>query len=52
MYFFCEKNADITKIKEVLVLEGIFSETTCVVVLTYQISSFWRNVNKFYTEAG
>ena len=33
--FFCRKDADIRKIKEVLVLKGIFSETTCVFVLMY-----------------
>ena len=33
-------SADISKIKEVLVLEGIFSEPTYVCVLTYQSSSF------------
>ena len=38
--FFCKKNANISKIKEVLVLKGIFSETTYVCILTYQISSF------------
>ena len=40
MLIFCKKNANIRKIKEVLVLEGIFSETTYVFVPTYQISSF------------
>ena len=45
-YYFCQKNADFleknynTKIKRVLVLKRIFSETTYVCVLTYQISSF------------
>ena len=28
VYYFCQKNADISKIKKVLVLKGIFSETT------------------------
>ena len=37
---FLQKNADISKIKRVLVLKGIFSETKFVCVLTYQISSF------------
>ena len=37
---FFAKNADISKIKGVLVFKGIFSETTYVCVLTYQISSF------------
>ena len=34
---FLEKNADITKIKEILVLKGIFSETNYGCVLTCQI---------------
>ena len=34
------KNAVIGKTKEVLVLKGIFFETTYAFVLTYQISSF------------
>ena len=37
---FLQKNADISEIKEALVLEGIFFETSYVCVLTYQISSF------------
>ena len=37
---FLQKNADISKIKGVWVLKGIFSETTYVCVLTYQTSSF------------
>ena len=37
---FLQKNADISKIKKVLVIEGIFSETTDVCVLTCQIWSF------------
>ena len=32
MLFFCKKNADISKIKGVLVLKGMFSETTYVCV--------------------
>ena len=35
----------ISKIKEVLVLKGIFSETKYVSVLTYQISNFYYNPN-------
>ena len=35
-----EKNADSSKIKEVLVLKGIFSKTTYVYVLMYQILGF------------
>ena len=38
--FFLQGNADISKIKRALVRKGIFSETTYVYVLTYQISSF------------
>ena len=41
------KNTDISKIKEVLVLKSTFSETTHVCVITYQISSFKHNFNKF-----
>ena len=37
---FLLKNRDISKIKKVLVLKSIFSKTTYVCVLTYQISSF------------
>ena len=37
---FLQKNAEISKIKGFLVLKGIYSETTYVFVLTYQISSF------------
>ena len=36
---FLSKNADISKINGVLVLKGIFSETTCASVLKYQILS-------------
>ena len=46
MLFFLEKHADISKNKRVLVLKGIFSETTYVFVLTYQISSFWHSPNE------
>ena len=37
---FLQKNADISKIKTVLVLKGIFSETAYVCVLTHHTSSF------------
>ena len=37
---FLPKYADNSKIKEILIVKGIFSETTYVYVLTYQISSF------------
>ena len=40
MVTLCKRNADISKIKEVLVLKGIPSETAYVCVPTYQISSF------------
>ena len=39
MLIFC-KNNNIRKIEEVSVLKDIFSETTYVCVLTYQISNF------------
>ena len=42
-------NPDISKTKGVLVLKSIFSDTTYVCVITYQISSFYYNSNKFYT---
>ena len=45
MLTFCENNDG--KIEGVLVVKGIFSETTFVCVHTYQISSFWRNSNEF-----
>ena len=44
-----KKNADISKIKRILVLKGIFSETTYRCVLTCQISSFQHNSNEFQT---
>ena len=53
--FFFKKNVDIfnmltrCKIKRALVLKGIFSETTYVCVLTYQISSFQHNSKRFQT---
>ena len=37
---FFPKNVDISKIKSALRLQGMFSETKYVCVLTYQISSF------------
>ena len=40
-----KKNADISKIKRVLVLKGIFSETAYVCVLTYQISKTSKNTS-------
>ena len=43
------KNADISKFKGVFVLKDIFSETTYVCVLIFQISSFMHNLNKFWT---
>ena len=44
---FWQKNAGISRIKRILALKGIFSETTYVCVLTYQISGFYHNSNKF-----
>ena len=44
---FFTKNADISKIKAVLVLKGIFFETTNVFVLTYQIESLEHNSKEF-----
>ena len=40
MIFFFAKNAEIMKIKCVLVLKGISSEIIYICVLTYQISTF------------
>ena len=40
MVIFCIKNVDISKINEVLVLKGKFSETTYMCVLMYHIPSF------------
>ena len=36
---FCKKNADISKIKSVLVLKDIFSKSAYACVLTYQVGS-------------
>ena len=44
---FLQKNADISKIKWVLVLKIMFSETTYVCLFTYQISSFQHTFNSF-----
>ena len=41
------KNADISKIKEVLVLNGIVYKFKYLCVRTYQISSFYLNPNDF-----
>ena len=46
---FLQKNAVISKIKRASV--NIFSETTYVRVLTYQMSSFYHNCNEFYAGA-
>ena len=43
----CQKNADISKVKGVLVLKGIVSETTYMCVFTCQVSSFYQIPNKF-----
>ena len=37
---FWNENADISKTKQVLVLKGVFSDTTYACELTYQISGF------------
>ena len=42
-WFFVEKMLIISKIKGVLVLKDTFSKTKYVLVLKYQISSFYRN---------
>ena len=42
-----KKNADIIKIKEVLLLKGIIFETTYVFLLTYQIWSLEYNSKEF-----
>ena len=44
---FAKKIPDINKNKGVLLLKRIFSETPYVCVLSYQISSFQDNFNKF-----
>ena len=49
-HYFCQKMLINSKIKVVLVLQGIFSETTYVFVLTHQISSFQQNPNEFLAE--
>ena len=38
--FLQKKNADVSNILRAFVLKGIFTDTACVYVLTYQISSF------------
>ena len=35
-----QKNGGVTKIKRILILKGLFSETTYECVLKYQISNF------------
>ena len=44
---FLQKNPDISKIKGVLILKGIFHETTYVNALTYQIWSLEHNSKEF-----
>ena len=46
---FLQKYTDISKIKRTLVLKGIFSKTSYVFVITYQITSFQHNSNEFQT---
>ena len=43
---FCIKYADICKIKKVMEVKSIFSKTTYMCLLTYQISSFQPILNK------
>ena len=43
---FLQKSADISKIKDLLVLRYIFSETKYGFVLAYQISSSYHNSDK------
>ena len=47
MLIFSQKDADITKIKYVLVPKGIFSDNIYVFVVKYQISSFQHNPKEF-----
>ena len=42
MQIFCKKNADINKVKGVLVLKGMVSESACVCVLTGWPASSWK----------
>ena len=44
---FLQKYADISKIKGVLLLKGIFFETTYLFVLTHQIWSLEHNSKEF-----
>ena len=44
---FLQKDAEISKIGRVLVLNVIFSETKYMCLLTYQISSLKHNPNEF-----
>ena len=44
---FLQNNADMHKIRRVLVLKGIFFETTYVSVFTYQIWSLEHNSKEF-----
>ena len=44
---FFSKNADISKIKGILILKGVFSKTTYLSFITYQISSFYTFTNWF-----
>ena len=44
---FLPKNAEIKKIEGILVINGMFSETTYGRVLMYQISRFYHNSNEF-----
>ena len=45
--FFGKLNVDISRVKRALILISIFSETISNCVCMYQISNFYRNINKF-----
>ena len=47
MLIFLQKYADISKIKWLLLLKGVFFETTYVFVITYQIWSLENNSKEF-----
>ena len=47
MLIFCQKCADISKIKRVLALKGIYSEIALGCVFAFQVSIFKRNSNEF-----
>ena len=57
-YYFCQKcwvlskKVNMSLIKGFMALKGIFSETNYLWVLTYQISSFLKNINEFCKGGG